>query len=344
MGVKLIKKTLSFLLVVILILSCNESGTDPIDNTEPGRRDYVWTIDTISTPALWVSYVKIWGASPDDVWVVGAGSFADQTILRYNGENWDIYNNGKSYYCNSLLGFASDDIWIGSHDGKIYHYDGNEISLFQTVENSEGKKFLFQDLWGSQPNNIIAVGSYRGVQGVITTFNGAEWQIKYETDFECQFGEVDMALRSNPEYFIYVSLPEDSGGVYTYHNNELNIIKIGYKNDFTSPIVNILDEKAYICWEGKMYRYINGEFELFLDLSYIDNFTPRVWGRNENDFFFTLGKNLYHYNGENVQVLLTTEENDILDIRDACLFDDEVFLLILNYKNSYRYVFRGKLN
>jgi len=340
----MLKKIIISLTIILLILSCSESGTDPIDTTEPGRRDYVWTIDTISTPALWVTYGKIWGASPDDVWIVGNGSFGDQTILRYNGEDWRVYNNGSNYYCNSILGFASDNIWIGADEGKIYHYDGNEISLFQTVENNEGKKFIFHDLWGCQPNNIIAVGSYHFTQGAIAKFNGADWQIEYETDFECQFGEVDMGLRSNPEYFIYTHLSSDSGGVYTYYNNQLNPLKIGSKNDFTSPIVNILDERAYICWGGKMYRYINGDFQLFLDLSYIGNFAPRVWGRNENDFFFISKEILYHYNGENVQVLLTTQENDILDIRYACIFDSEVFLLIINYRNSYRYVFHGKLN
>ncbi|MCF8260472.1 MAG: hypothetical protein K9J12_06835, partial [Melioribacteraceae bacterium] len=80
-----------FLMSVILFsFSCGTN--DPIieDNTKPGRRDYEWTLDTLYSPNNWLS--SIWGASPNSVWLAGAGGITNYDRLWYfNGETWAPY-------------------------------------------------------------------------------------------------------------------------------------------------------------------------------------------------------------------------------------------------------------
>ncbi|MCF8259827.1 MAG: hypothetical protein K9J12_03575, partial [Melioribacteraceae bacterium] len=75
---------------IFLLVSCG--ANDPIieDNTKPGRRDYEWTLDTLYSPNNWLS--SIWGASPNSVWLAGAGGITNYDRLWYfNGETWAPY-------------------------------------------------------------------------------------------------------------------------------------------------------------------------------------------------------------------------------------------------------------
>jgi hypothetical protein len=72
---------LSFLVFIsVVIISCNQT-TEP--EPQPGRRDYVWRIDTLQMPVNFLG--SVWGATPNDVWAVGAGD----PVRR----NWQTINN-----------------------------------------------------------------------------------------------------------------------------------------------------------------------------------------------------------------------------------------------------------
>ena len=62
------KNILVFILFVIGLWSCNT--TEPIEDT-PGRRDYVWTVDSLDAP--YDTYYRMWVSSPSDVWCVKFG-------------------------------------------------------------------------------------------------------------------------------------------------------------------------------------------------------------------------------------------------------------------------------
>ena len=63
---QLANKLFAFLTLLSLSLpqqSCNT--IDPTDDIKPGRRDYVWTVDTLvglNSPRF-----RMWGSSPSDV-------------------------------------------------------------------------------------------------------------------------------------------------------------------------------------------------------------------------------------------------------------------------------------
>lgn len=62
-------------LVSIIILNTCDTTEPPKDEIEPGRRDYVWEVDTLEIPFTYLH--RIWGSSPNDVWAIGPGGDLD---------------------------------------------------------------------------------------------------------------------------------------------------------------------------------------------------------------------------------------------------------------------------
>ena len=81
------KKIFILSLLIILPLSCS-NPTDPYDNLQPGRRDYVWTVDTLSAQNN--TYYRMWASSPTDVWCTSPGDW-DKSIAHFDGESWALY-------------------------------------------------------------------------------------------------------------------------------------------------------------------------------------------------------------------------------------------------------------
>jgi len=76
------------LALIVLSISCKKHPVEPKnteipDTSSPGRRDYVWTADTL--PKDVYSLFSLWGSSHNDVWAVGYGSSFDLGIWHYDG-------------------------------------------------------------------------------------------------------------------------------------------------------------------------------------------------------------------------------------------------------------------
>ncbi|MCB9727592.1 MAG: hypothetical protein H6746_03795 [Deltaproteobacteria bacterium] len=69
----------------------------------------------------------VWGASPDDVWVVGLGGI----MLHWDGSAWEVIQTTLGSL-ETLWGRAADDIYAAGHNGTIVHYDGEYWSLAAT--------------------------------------------------------------------------------------------------------------------------------------------------------------------------------------------------------------------
>lgn len=60
----------------MLLNTCTENSIKGNDNSPPGRRDYVLTIDTLNIP--FTTLQRIWGTSPQDVWAIAPGGDSDK--------------------------------------------------------------------------------------------------------------------------------------------------------------------------------------------------------------------------------------------------------------------------
>jgi len=145
------------LILIGILWNCKKSPVEP-EKPQPGRRDYVWTVDTLDMPMNWID--AVWGASPNDVWAVGAGGTYNDRLLHYDGEKWTTYTNERIWCTgNVLFGFSEDDVWMGGGGGwlsggaGIWHYDGTKWSQNYVYDIQDSPLMYVQDIWGPDPQD-----------------------------------------------------------------------------------------------------------------------------------------------------------------------------------------------
>lgn len=67
-----------------------------------------------------VQLLKVWGASCDAVWVVGAGG----TILHWDGDAWTAQDSGVRTALSGVTGRGPDDVWAVGASSTVLHFDG----------------------------------------------------------------------------------------------------------------------------------------------------------------------------------------------------------------------------
>ena len=93
-------------LFLIALFSCNSNPVTPSE-VHPGRRDYVWTADTLPN----YSYMgKLWGSSPSDVWAIGAAGSYSNTIYHFDGNKWSTDGIHRFISPHSIFGFAKNNV------------------------------------------------------------------------------------------------------------------------------------------------------------------------------------------------------------------------------------------
>src|SRR5581483_348775 len=68
----------------------------------------------------------VWGAAPDDVWVIGVGS-----AYHWDGARLSPIPSASVAEGNGISGTGPGDIWTVGYGGAIAHYDGH---IWTTVE------------------------------------------------------------------------------------------------------------------------------------------------------------------------------------------------------------------
>lgn len=118
----------------------------------------------------------VWGASPDDVWMVGGeAGFGMPVILRYDGEAFENIPLPETDREDAALlkvwGTSADNVFAVGERGLILHFDGTEWS-----QQGSGTSEDLVSLWGTGPDNIVAVGGR--ANAVILSYDGEEWTVR----------------------------------------------------------------------------------------------------------------------------------------------------------------------
>lgn len=256
------------LLPVLLAFSlvfhfCGKNPTAP--ELVPGRRDYIWELDTLDMPVNYIA--SVWGASPDDVWAVGAGGTQNDRLLHYDGTKWSTYTN-ETIWCtgNTLFGFSADDVWMGggagwlAHGAGIWHYGGVKWSQHYVYDVEDSYDADVQDIWGTAPNDIYASGVisfYDGqtddFRGFVLHFDGKRWQeVVGVGPINSQF--LTVRKEGNTAY-LFSAASFHIHEFYELNGNKLTRI---YSGQDANSLYTI-NERVYFLIDHDIYSYVNGE-------------------------------------------------------------------------------------
>lgn len=115
----------------------------------------------------------VWGASPDDAWIVGGSGFSGSSpvLLHYDGDHVEPVtlpaiqrSNVFAFY--KVWGSGPRDVWVVGQSGVVLHYDGATWT-----EQLVGVSDDLIAVWGTGPEHVVMVGGRSN--GVIVTWDGA---------------------------------------------------------------------------------------------------------------------------------------------------------------------------
>lgn len=310
---------------------------DPDTPLPPGRRDYVWKVDTLSTPPGGFIY-DIWGSSPNDVWAVVEGGFP--RLWHYDGEDWEAWPEFFSSSFLSIFGFSTDNVWMGGGDGQIHHYDGNKWTLNHTyqVDGMLGAKI--RAIWGTSASNIYAIGSVSDEQyntrSFILNYNGTTWRELLLTDFYVLFESI---RRDGKGLFLQgIKLAQNIGDAHTKHfyrvsNGQLIEIRTQPESQSRMFMENI-GKVSYFQFNQKLHTYSDGQFNLHLDIPFSSIYG--FGGRHEKDVFFFNQTNVFHFDGETT-IPLTSIGQLPRGVSKPLYLEKDVFFIVLDMNSSIIY-------
>jgi hypothetical protein len=335
---------LVFFVSTALLLLNNCDSTEPVDDLKPGRRDYVWTVDTI--PVANAVMKDMWGSSPTDIWICGDADDRRQSLWHYDGTNFTPYNE-YILSATSFCGFSQNNIWMATSTGWIWHYDGLSWKK-DTVLTLEGyNDVVIQQLCGTAQNNIYATGmanSLDDYRGVIARYDGNKWTYINIPYIRVNF--YDIKYDSELSTFLISGANFDNIGkderLYSLKNNKLTEIYSGTSGRYLGKI----DNRVYIFGNKKIYKYNGSSLELWIDMSNT-NYLGIVSGRSEKDLFcntLDYENDLYgvgHWNGTDLATLYKSK----FKIQRTLFFENEVIFFNGNYENNFiNAIVKGKLN
>lgn len=117
-----------------------------------------WTTDTSGTAE---ALSAVWGASPRDVFAVGAAG----TILHFDSA-WVTMASGTTRNLRAVWGTSSANVYAVGGGGAILHYDGT-----QWAEESSVTSALLTGIWGAGPDEIYVSAA----DGSVLRGDGTTW-------------------------------------------------------------------------------------------------------------------------------------------------------------------------
>ena len=341
-------KTITIILLsFICFISCiKDNITEP--EPEPGRRDYVWTIDRIDS---FNPVYRIWGSSPTDIWAVSSGSLTDD-IHHFDGKNWSTDGIFRLLYPLSIWGFSSNNVYIGGANGKIWYFNGTKWNEMVSLTKDGHSDIFFDNIWGDSPNDLYAFGAYLDEKGyannsVIAHYNGS-WSM---LNTDGLIGIVERVFISEDK-LLYIRTNRSGAGqfpdstlIYKFYKGEYTKL---YGNRWTKGLqadIGIINEEVYFILGNIIAKRINDQFDTILLID-DKNFYQRIWGRTSKDIFLLMTDGLAHYNGENVEYLFYftyAEDKPWTQIYGAALFENEVFFIVYEPTTHLNLIYHGTL-
>ncbi|OGU68706.1 MAG: hypothetical protein A2499_16675 [Stygiobacter sp. RIFOXYC12_FULL_38_8] len=330
---------------VLITLSCKDSITNP--EPQPGRRDYVWTVDTLANNSYSPSS-RMWGNSPEDIYTISSGDW-DYSISHFGGVKWSSYGIQGLFNIKSVYGFSSNNVFMGADNGSIWKFDGNNWKLFAKHTKDGHDGIVFDNLWGESASDFYALGAYPDQYGynnsIIAHYNNDKWEM---INTDALYGIVEHLYKNFPDNKIYIQVIggrnfTDSTHIYEYSNGRF--LKL-YSNIWTQGLqadISLINNEVFFVLGNKISVRRDNKFQTVLN---VDNpkFYQRIWGRSSKDVFLLMTDGLAHYNGSNIEHVFYFNKTPRTQIYGAALFEKDVFFLVYESQTGLSLVYHGKLN
>jgi hypothetical protein len=350
--------------ILFAMNSCNDNGVAPL--MQPGRRDYVWSLDTLQTEFNDIS--GLWGSSPDDVWAGGGGGTFENYLWHYDGKKWIAWfaSHPQRVWCTAeaIFGFASNDVWIGGQSfgdpgAGLSHWDGSQWGRYFNYNpepDSSGLVYVVS-IWGNRSENVYAMGTilYKDAsytsRGFILHYNGSTWH------------EVLRGDRGYQYHFLRMVGAQDRVYILEYRPNDVkpdsNLLVLSeLRRDHLAEIYSDIEQNigfaSISAIAGKLYlgthasetsilsSYTQGTFVEQLSVRGSD-FSTQFDGRNEEDIFLFTFSGLAHFDGTDIKFLYTFPSRTSQISCWPALFNKEVFFGIRDESKTYCLILHGKL-
>lgn len=328
---KRIFTSLIFISFLIHPFSCKSPTEPPIDDVPAGKRDYVWSIDSVdygNLPGL-IQLESIWGSSPTDVWGAGYTSDVRDCLWHYDGVRWTrategtpiTAGGGGSRNVGIVWGTGIDNIWAFGNEifsqptfrgqAFVMRYDGNtwknETGILVNLESG------FFDVCGKDKNSFWLAAYEKMVH-----YNSGNWNIYTVGENLLVWG-----ITGENENIFAVAYDISSGGnrviIIRIKNGQLSIIDEttltdisgNYNGKFEPSKLWISDGKIYTAWHKISLTNILDDgtinqsgWHSVLALP-AGQFFVNTFYHNKKDMFVSGYPNLlYHYNGSDWQNLI----------------------------------------
>ncbi len=341
-------KAIVFLFLILLLFINFQSCKSPDgpDNIQSGRRDYTWTADTIKVINNGLVLDRIWGITPTDVWAVGEATSTILAIWHYNGSWWGCDSVNRRNDPWAIIGFSSNEVWMGNTNSTIWKYDGSEWKVYGKYSINGFDEIWIMDFDGTGPNNIYGIGSANqsygnNYTGIIMHYDGSSWKIVNIGPSHVGFNECGIDKKSGN--FIIGGTDYDSTGwienAYSWDGKKLNKLYSGS----TYAAISRIGDQAYVYMNKKLYKYRSGKLVLWKDMSNT-SCTTKIWcGRSEDDFFMGSSTGIGHYNGVDFKTVYKLYGNNT-QIMGGYIFPNDVFFIVHNFITGINVIVHGKLN
>uniref|UniRef100_A0A7V3E8H7 Uncharacterized protein n=1 Tax=Ignavibacterium album TaxID=591197 RepID=A0A7V3E8H7_9BACT len=331
---------------LFISFSCKENGITPPED-KPGRRDYMWTVDTIGASNN--TYYRLWASSPTDVWATSPGDLS-KSIAHFDGARWITYYVPGMNTLHSIYGFAYNNIYIAARGGGIWKFDGANWTKFAHLSVDGQTDIAFSNIWGESSNDFYAFGGYpdtnRYYNNSFIAYYNNNWMI---LDTKGSNGIVGKLFKNSWDDKIYILTLKAGNGLFPdstiiYEYDQSNFKKI-YSSIWTGgqqADISLINNEVYFILGYQLAKRVNGQFQTFLQVNNL-NFYQRIWGRNSKDIFLLMIDGLAHYNGSDIQYLFHFNKVPRTQIYGAALFDKDAFFLVYESQTGLSLIYHGKL-
>lgn len=318
------------LFLFIAISSCHHP-VEPVEELQPGRRDYEWSVDIIDDP--FEPILRVWANTMTDIWATSPG-----TLWHFDGTSWTEQTGPFPFFPDRLFGFSKDDIWsCSTSDGWIWHYDGKEWKLHSKFPNH-----YCVDIWGGAPNEVYITGwrnkTSNSVQSFLLKYDGKNWV------------EIGTPIPDVGFYFVRKKggdliikgetgdgLNGWTGKIYVYKNNQFQEL---YSGTINCEVTNI-GERVFVWIKTKVFEYINGQLIECTWFSF-SNYAGGFWGNNMKNIFCGTQDGIGHYNGTDLVTIYLADPKRF-SIFFGGVLNDGVIIPAWDLATGYSFFFRGKL-